>query len=63
MMYMKNIFLMIHTSIMNDYLNGSHPHMHDSPTIIYNHSNFMNDSQSPKHLRYINGTDIYIQKH
>ena len=49
------------STLLNEFLNDTQPHLNDSPTIIYNQSNFMNDTQSPKYIQYINGTYIHTQ--
>ena len=51
----------ITNSTMNESLNDTH--MITTPTLIYDHSSFLNGTQSPRHIQYINGTYIYTSHH
>ena len=44
-------------STMNDSLNDTL--LNVTPTLIFDHSDFLNETQSPRHIHYINGTYIY----
>ena len=43
----------------NSYNSLNDTYLNDTPSIIFDHSNFLNETQSPKHLQYISGTYIY----
>ena len=47
-------------TLLNDFLNDTQPQLNDTPTIIYSQSNFMNETQSPKHIYYMNGSYTHI---
>ena len=46
-------------ALVNEYLNETQPHMNVTPTIMYDHSDFLNETQTKKHMSYMNGKYTY----
>ena len=57
-LHITNPTYLTHT-LVNDYLNGTQPHMNDTPTIMYDHSDFLNVTQTQKYICHMNGKYIY----